>query len=155
MGRLIKIACLLLLVTSCCPCKEAVSKQNVKIKDSVNVRTETRIKDSLVFTPASKSTVTITVPCPDVKPVSKKNNNATSTFEIKNGVAKADCFCDSLGIIQRTKETIEKQYKEHLNDSKTTQIIEKKYIPVWVKILAGMGLLPIVYLIYKLIKYFK
>lgn len=145
----------MIIVVACCPCKKAITTTNSQTNDSTHIEENTEIKDSLSFTKPAVATVTVFVKCPDVKPVTEKVNNAVSTFEIKNGIAKANCYCDSLAVISRYTKKTKNAFKSHLNVVKEVKVVPMPYIPLWVKIMAGMGALSALYCIYKLIKFFK
>ncbi len=145
-------------------CKTIATSQtsSLKIKDSVSVREVTTVKDSLVYTDVDSAAIKALVICPggkplDIKPtIAKGNKQATAIFEIKNGVASVQCFCDSVGIINRTTNTVLKEFKQHLNDSEKseTKVIEVTVYPRWLKILAAIGVASILFHSYKLIRKF-
>lgn len=145
---------LLLCLYSCKHNKE-LRQSATKTKDSISVVTNTIIKDSLIFTDVDSASIKALVKCPDIKPIVVWHKTARATFEIKNGVAKVDCFCDSVGIINRTKTTIETAFKQHLNETFKATIVQVPYLPLWAKILSAIGCVAILYGTFRIIKFFK
>ncbi len=149
---------MLILAASCRHGKSIAKIESTK--DSINVIERVTVRDSLIFTKVDSAGIKALVRCPDGKPadiapIKVKSKNAVVTFEIKNGVAKADCLCDSVGIISRTTRINRETYKQHLKDVKTVSVIPEPCIPMPFKILSGVGVLAIGFSIYKLTKFFK
>ena len=161
MGKLIKILTFffvvvaLLLCLYSCKHNKTLEKTSEKTKDSISVVTNTIIKDSLIYTDVDSASIKALVKCPDVKPIVVKNKIARATFEIKNGVAKADCFCDSTGIISRTTNTIKTVFKQHLNDAVKITTVQVPYLPLWAKILSIIGGIALLFGTFKLLNFIK
>jgi hypothetical protein len=151
-----------MLLSIGCKTTSVAKSSSVNVRDSISYKEITTIKDSLVYTDVDSARIRAMVVCPDgkpldIKPIVKKSKQATATFEIKNGVASIDCDCDSVGIISRFKNTEKTAFKERLSDAKTEikETVKVPYYPMWMKVLAGIGVAGICYAAFKVIKLFK
>lgn len=146
----------MLLSIGCRNIKE-VEKIKIVTRDSVHTKDSLVIKEKIVYSPVDSAAIKAQVNCPDLKPVKVKSKTATATFEIKNGVAKVNCFCDSAAIRVQEREYYQKQFKQRLNSVETTdkKIVEVPVYPWWLKALASIGAAAIIYFTYKLINFFK
>ena len=161
MGKRLKILTFFIIaiiaMLCLCSCKSKKQLQSVKTvtKDSISVKETIIEKEKLVYSPVDSASIKALVKCPDVKPITVRNKNAVATFQIKNGVAKADCFCDSSAIIFKYNETLKEVFKQHLNTTENVKVIPMPYVPWLYKILSAIGAVAILYFTIKTIKYFK
>lgn len=146
----------MLLSVGCKPTKE-IEKTKTASRDSIYRKDSVVIKEVIKYSPVDSAAIKASVNCPDVKPIKSKSKTATASFEIKNGVAKVTCLCDSAAIRLQEKEFYEREYKEHLKSDETLikQTVEVPYYPLWMKILAGIGVAAIIYTIFRVINYLK
>lgn len=120
----------LLVLPACRSHKETTS--TIVQRDSVVVRYVPR--DTLVWSVRDSVTVRAEVPPPgrDLAPVTNSKGSAKATLRITNGVAHADCVCDSTAIKVRLwdKFTREASLREERN--KVVETVVKTHIPAWV-----------------------
>lgn len=153
---------LAVLVTTSCRQVKEVERIKYVTKDSIRTKDSIVDRERIVYTPVDSAKIKALVVCPDGKPVnfkptSTKSKHASAFFEIKDGVATVNCFCDSVGVKVRERERYRTEFKQHLNEvlekSLTTQQV--KYVPVYIQVFAWIGLGAVLLVIYKLINYFK
>lgn len=73
----------------------------------------------------------------------KGKNNAKASLSLKNNVLEADCECDTLAILAKVRDT-------NINTTNKEVVYKEKDIPMWMKVLACLGVLFIVLVIIKI-----
>lgn len=137
-----------------CKCKQQLERV-VERRDSLVTKDSIVYREKLVYSPVDSAKIRAQVKCPDVPKTTVKSKHATASFEIKDGVAKVDCLCDSTAIKVREYERYKEALNKHHESEKSKAVVEKRYVPKWIGALAGIGIFALLYLIYKLIKLVK
>lgn len=156
----------LIALSSCCRIKNSERSQITSASsDSINVReTISREKKTVISAADSAAIQALVKPCPDGKPINiapieQKSGRSTVQAEIKNGVLKAKCKCDTTAIQYEIENRLTETFKQRLNDSKT--VIEKEvtkevpYIPTFFWVMTVIGIASTIYGAFKLIYFFK
>lgn len=143
------------IATGCCPCKKLKNQSERIVKDSVWTKVETKWRDSIIQTPVDSVAIMAMVKCPDngvinIPVVTKKNKQATVTAGVVNNKLIAHCKCDALEMKVKLQETSIEKYRLAIDKYKNIQVISKKYIPDWIKVLAGVGVAALVLLAIKI-----
>lgn len=150
---------ILLLLSSCvtkkaCETKfpaETRIKDSIVVRDSIVIKDSIRIqtKDSIVIVESASGTDSM--PCNENSKTTIKRNGDVFTIKVKNGKVYFDY--DLKGTTSRFQEVISEKDREIKNmstgisKSAETKVVvsEVKYIPWWVKVLAWIGAISILY----------
>lgn len=124
---------------------------------SVEIHTEVReiIRDTLIYVPADKETVTALLECDSTGNILLKEIvtlqgqlNAKAKIEIREKILTVDCVCDSLAIYHQVKD----RYEEKKSIQTNTIFVEKE-LKGWQKTLMWIGAISLItYLIVLIIK---
>lgn len=143
-GLFVLVTCSTILSTA--GCRSLRPAQERIVNDSTSTTTTTKERDTTFKTPSSRATLTVEVkvPCPDQEPVmvierkvQKKQGNAILNLAVKGTSVTADCFCDTLAIKAKIRDTYQKS--SHVKRETNTRTVEVKYVPGWVNFLAWSG----------------
>lgn len=117
---------------------------NTEIKDSTHTETVIQYHSDTVHIPGDTVSVTVQIPCPDVKLNEKKTTGKTTAkISVKDGMLRVDCMTDSLThVIDSLQERITntKSFKnEKITIYQPVEVVKKK-IPWWVWLLIAGNL---------------
>lgn len=134
-------------------------------KDSTNVTTSIKYRDTLIYSPVDSASIKAMVHCPEngmlqLAPRSHRSRNSIVTVGIVNNQLLAECLCDSIELRLQVAEKQTTIYRSAMESLKQTNVVMVKFVPKWIKAFAwtGAGCLSLIiaYLIWKLIRmYFK
>lgn len=133
-----------LVLCSCCPCKNIGSEVEREKKDSTWTKVETRWRDTVITTPVDSAAIKALVICPEggvinMPELISKTNRATAKAKIVNNQLRVSCKCDGLELRLKLRDITIEKYRLALDRSSELKIRSEKYIPRWVKILACIG----------------
>lgn len=167
MVKLIYITFFLVLVSSGCRRVKEFEKTSdtTASSDSTHIReTIEREKHKLITKADSAAIMALVPPCPDgtqanLAPVTETQGRATVTSEIKKGVLKSKCKCDTAAIQYETEKRLKEVYQKQAKQQET--VIEKQvtkevpYIPMFFKVMTVIGVAATIYGVFKLLYTFK
>lgn len=154
---LITVISLPLLLTGCRTLKE---KETLSIITKDSIVYNINYKDTTIYIPKEEAiidgvkVIVDTAGKAQLAPVKITDGRATVEATIKDGklVAKAICAEDSLKLVIAEKEKQIFHLREEKNNK--VQVKEVKHVPDIYKYLSAMGLISLIYLLYKVIKKF-
>lgn len=125
-------------VTGCAVKKPVVMERTVT--DTVTIKETVQVRDTVIVADSAKATVIIKQ-CEDIttEPIQAKSKQATvKVYKDKaTGQIKADCECDTLAIKAQVQDKIKTEVR--VKTVTDTKIVEKKFVPFVVKLLAWIG----------------
>lgn len=131
MRNIIIIAFFALSIASCGLVRPQIVYVN---KDSLVVKTETIIKDSIIHIPGD--TIKIEIPCNVDTVYIVKGKSSHSTVQVKKGVVTVQNNCDEKDIIITKLQDKVSKYESQVSDSSKTEIIRVKHVPAIYKVFA-------------------
>ena len=124
MKALLPALCALLVLGSCKPRQHNLL---VAMRDSTVVKMVSR--DTLIYLPGDTVSLRVSVPCPDVTPVMRKQGRATVTAAVHSGQLVAACVCDTGAIRATLWDRWTTRTKERTNTVIQTEV--KEVTPSW------------------------
>lgn len=131
MRNIVIIAILALSITSCGLVKPQIVYVN---KDSLVVKTETIVKDSIIHIPGD--TIKIQIPCNVDTVYIVRGKSSHSTVQVKKGVVTVQNNCDEKDIIITKLQDKVSKYESQVSDSSKTEIVQVKHVPAIYKVFA-------------------
>lgn len=123
------------LLTGCTCQKPLIA--NRTIVDTVKVKSETIVHDTVFVTPKAQVKTRIALADLGAKPVVKQSRNARIVIQKVNDTVFVEGDCDTLALAAKIKE----HFVKEIHDKQTvqTEILKQKYIPWWAKVLCWAG----------------
>ena len=115
---LVCYALALLALCAGCRSKRSVTSNTVSHSETVTTKVP---RDTLLLP--------LSVPVPDMPPVTVRNGRAVSTVSVRQNAVQADCICDTASIAARLWDT----WTRTMQDTTTTQreVVVKYRTPQW------------------------
>ena len=169
---------IIILTTLCVGCRTLkqikVSTDVQKSKDSVNVFESVIQEKKRAAIKADSAQTEISLRIEAVKSfscllphcfalrdtiISNTSGRATQTTIFKGGTFTSKCKCDTAAIEYTVENRLRREFNSHLNDNKTTvaetKTVEVPYYPLWIRILAGIGVAGLIYATIRIIYFLK
>lgn len=124
-------------------------------KDSVYTKVNFIPRDTAVFIPGD--VIELKVPIYDLKEVPITVSTSRGSLELSkiNEEILAKCNIDDLQKIITLQDKLITEFQKQTKTEIEYREVPVKYIPKWIQILAGIGALAVLFLVYRIIKFFK
>lgn len=128
----------------------------VNTLDSTSVERMVRLRDTIIKIPSSKVGVSAHVNDLNDEPIRRSIGNSTVELYKKNDSIFANATCDSLELKLQLQDSLINTYRLRETDTTITlPPVEVKYIPWFIKILAWIGGLSLLYFGFKFFRFIQ
>jgi len=140
MKRFFYIGLLLLLITSC-QCPKMMTDTKV-ITDTLTIEKKIVERDTIFFTDTARVAVKVPVlklkdASKPFKPIIKQHKNVRVIIKRVRDTIRFTAECDSIELAAKIKDRFIKEH--HKKETVKTEIVQMRYIPKLVKLLAWLG----------------